>query len=186
MLLWCCGGVFAFLCERLYGLLFESSVVHARAQFLINRNNGISTRRDWGSSLVHPRRRSQLFKSSVSMSFGSTRRAVRPAGWSSNKSHVDMDFGFDSCANVHYVGDKSVLSNYRPIHGISVEGLNGTANVVGVGTLRTRLATRNNGHVDIDIPDVFYIEDCEANILSSHKTSNFSPGSRLPWIEATG
>ena len=86
----------------------------------------------------------------------------------STKSNSDATFGFDNNANVHYTGDRSILSNYRTINNLTVDGLGGTAIVTGVGTIRGRSSTSNNGTFDWELHDVLYIEGCESNIISTH------------------
>ena len=115
------------------------------------------------------------FWSFTSFSFGAM------IGKRKRNANVDSDreamaFGFDTCANVHYVGDKSLLRNFRSIRGISVDGLNGTAIVTGVGTLNIKMETRDGSFVTMNIGEVFYIEGCDANILSSHLFMEQSKG----------
>ena len=63
--------------------------------------------------------------------------------------------------------DPELLHDYRDIRGISVDGLGGMTEVVGVGSLRVRTELRDGPTVDIVIDDVFYIKGCGANIISS-------------------
>ena len=133
----------------------------------------ISSRKDWDTitlpvdktgDVVPPRPYS--FASRVAHGFISwTDHAVI---WSSNYTAL-IYFGFDSCANVHYVMDKSLLHNYRPHSGISIEGLGGKRSVAGVGELHLKLTTLSGSVVTIIVNNVFYIPGCGASILSQSK-----------------
>ena len=57
-------------------------------------------------------------------------------------------FGFDNNANVHYTGDKSLLSDFRRVYGISVEGLGGEVDVSGIGSLHCQCKTSNGGMLE--------------------------------------
>jgi hypothetical protein len=79
------------------------------------------------------------------------------------------DFGFDSCANVHYVGNKKLLRNYRSHSGISVGGLGGSVQVRGIGELHLKIKCDDGSHIIVVVPDVLYIEGCDSCILSQHE-----------------
>ena len=80
---------------------------------------------------------------------------------------ITIHMGFDSCANVHYVGDKRLLRNYRSHRGLSVDGLGGNSHVRGIGDLPLAITCTDGSVQHIVLPDVFYIENNTACILSS-------------------
>jgi hypothetical protein len=81
-------------------------------------------------------------------------------------------FGFDNNANVHYTGDKSLLSDFRRVYGISVEGLGGEVDVSGIGSLHCQCKTSNGGMLEFVLRDVLFIENCAVDIISSHAFVN--------------
>ena len=85
---------------------------------------------------------------------------------SEDGTNANCRFGFDSCANIHYVGDRRLLHNYRTQSGVTIDGIGGYARVVGVGDLHLTLRSDDGSHVTCIVPDVFHVEGNYANILS--------------------
>ena len=81
---------------------------------------------------------------------------------------VLIRFGFDTQANVTYVGDKSLLTNYRPLSGMKVNGLGGDVCVSGAGTLRVTSRLSNGASFTWVLHNVLYIENCDCNIIAGH------------------
>ena len=140
-------------------VICRSSIQNSRREFYcLLLRGGVSSRKHW---------KKRGYRSRVALSRG-TRIRGHNLGFNNTEDYVRESFGFDSCANVHYVGNKSLLHDYREVRGITVDGLGGAAVVLGVGTLRARMRTNNGEWCDVLIPDVFYIEGCEASIISAH------------------
>ena len=85
---------------------------------------------------------------------------------SEDGTNANCRFGFDSCANIHYVGDRRLLHNYRTQSGVTIDGIGGCARVVGVGDLHLTLRSDDGSYVSCIVPDVFHVEGDYANILS--------------------
>ena len=126
---------------------------------------GISSRskKRGGVDLNHSQRIRGFFGSA----YVSKRKGV-PTG----TNRAGTAFGFDSCANVHYVSDRSLLSNYRPVHNMSVDGLAGDRAVTGIGSLTGKIKLSNGKVCTFTLDDVLYIPDCGVNILSMHMFVN--------------
>ena len=88
-----------------------------------------------------------------------------------DKDNVNIElerFGFDTQANVSYVGDKSLLHNYRSLSGMKVNGLGGDVIVSGSGTLRVSSPLSNGGTFKWELHNVLYIKGCDCNIIAGH------------------
>ena len=132
---------------------------------------GISSRADWqrlGSKPLVTE-----FGSNMKCSFASRVLSAACPSWHAkdyiinNDGNVTIHMGFDSDANVHYVGDKRLLINYRSHRGLTVDGLGGNSHVRGIGDLPISITCADGSIQKLVLPDVFYIENNTACILSS-------------------
>ena len=109
------------------------------------------------------------------ISYSSRLRTARHSGFDddivvlANGTEARCSFGFDSCANVHYVGDRRLLHNYRSQSGVTIDGIGGSARVLGVGDLHLTLRSADGKAYTVIVPDVFHVSGDDgnaANILS--------------------
>ena len=149
---------------RMGGIRTVIACMHART--------GISSRADWQRLGSKPKV-TEFVTNNMKRSFASRVLSAVCPSWHAINYKINKDgtitihMGFDSCANVHYVGDKRLLRNYRSHRGLSVDGLGGNSHVRGIGDLPLAITCTDGSVQHIVLPDVFYIENNTACILSS-------------------
>ena len=122
--------------------------------------NGVSSRADWQRLGSKPWV-TDFVTNNKTCSFASRVLSAACPSWHAKDYTVNPDgtvtihMGFDSCANVHYVGDKRLLRNYRSHRGLSVDGLGGNSHVRGIGDLPLTITCTDGTLHRIILPDVF-------------------------------